>query len=79
MSQKVGEKAMGGEWEEILTHHIFEITEDMTMTFQGVSCNILDKDGKQLDNLGGPKPVTRDVLAGYQCFIMKAWVRFEKR
>lgn len=79
MAERVGDKAMRGELEYIAGRE-FEIAENMTMTFEGFSCNIMDKDDKPYDNLSTKDgPVTRNVQAGDRCFIMKAWVRFEKR
>jgi len=79
MATQVGDKALSGEWEEIGAR-VFEITEDVTMTFQGRSCNIADSEGKLVEKLGAEDgQVTRNVLAGYRCYIMKASVRFEKR
>ena len=64
MSAKAGDKALSGEWEEI-GGHIFEITEDMTMTFEGRSCLIKDGEGKVVEALGTENgQVTREVLAG---------------
>jgi len=79
VGEKVGEKAFNGEWEEI-SACAFEITEDMTMEFQGRSCNIADSEGNLVENLGTEHgQVTREVLAGYRCYVMKAKVKFEKK
>jgi len=79
MSAKAGDKALSGEWEEIGGHK-FEITEEMTMTFEGRSCNILDGEEKVVDELGTKDgQVTREVLAGYRCYVMRARIKFEKR
>ena len=78
MSSKVGEKALSGQFEEIGAHK-FEITEAMTMTFEGTSCNIQDGEKNLVASLGtADGQVTRQVLAGYRCYIMKASVKFEK-
>ena len=79
MSVKRGEKALNGEWEKI-SALAFEISEDMTMEFQGKSCNIADSEGNLVENLGeGHGQVSREVLAGYRCYVMRAWVKFEKK
>lgn len=79
MSAKAGDKALSGEWEEIGARK-FEITEDMTMTFEGISCNIQDGEGKWVEELGTEDgQVAREVLAGYKCYVMKAKIKFEKR
>jgi len=79
MSAKAGDKALSGEWEEIGAHK-FDITEDMTMTFQGRSCNITDSEGKLVEKLGTEDgQVTREVLAGYKCYVMWARIKLEKR
>jgi hypothetical protein len=51
MSAKVGDKAFNGEWEQIGAQY-FDITEDMTMEFQGKSCNIADGAGSLVEKLG---------------------------
>jgi hypothetical protein len=76
---KVGVKALSGKWEKI-SAYAFEITEDMTMEFQGSSCNIANSDGNLVENLGAEHGrVTRETLAGYRCYVMRAWVKFEKK
>lgn len=80
MSAKVGDLALSGEWEEIKTALKFEITESMTMEFEGTSCNIADDEGKLVDSLGTAHGrVTREVLYGYKCYVIKAWIKFEKK
>ena len=79
MSAKAGDKALSGEWEAIGAHK-FEITEDMTMTFEGRSCNITDGEGKVVEELGTEDgQVTKEVLAGYKFYVMRARIKFEKR
>lgn len=79
MSTKLGDKALSGEWEEIGAKK-FEITEDMTMEFQGKSCNIKDGEGSLVEKLGAEHgKVEREVLIGYRCYVMQAWVRFKKK
>jgi len=79
MSVKRGDKAFNGEWEKISVF-VFEITEDKTMEFQGKSCNIIDSDGNLVEQLGeGNGQVSRQVLAGYRCYVMRAWVKFERK
>ncbi|PTU21072.1 hypothetical protein P175DRAFT_0501702 [Aspergillus ochraceoroseus IBT 24754] len=79
MAGNVGDKAMQGEWEEILVC-VFEIKECMIMEFEGVSCNILDEEGKQQ---AGPFNeenglVKQEVRSGDQCFVLKARIKFER-
>jgi len=45
MSTKAKDKALSREWEEIKAYK-FEIMEDITITFKGRLCNILDSKGK---------------------------------
>jgi len=78
MPSENGKKALNGEqvWIE---GDRFEITENMTMTFEGGSCNIEDGEGNGVDTLGANDGnVTREVLVGYKCYVMRAWVKFEK-
>lgn len=77
MSTNVGDRALAGENEWIMNHR-FEITEEMTMEFNGESCNIANPDGP--DEELGPRDgqVTRKVDAGYRCYVMRAWVKFQK-
>lgn len=76
---KVGDKALNGEWEEIAAYR-FEITEDMTMEFQGSSCNIVDGEGKLVEQLGSKDGrVSREALTGYRCYVMRSWIKFEKK
>jgi hypothetical protein len=79
MGDLVGEKALRGEWEKI-SNHRFEIVEDMTITFEGLSCNITDSEDKPVYTLSKEDGnTTRDVLIGYQCYVMRAWIKFEKK
>lgn len=80
MAANHGEQALSGEWEEITAALKFEITEIMTMEFKGESCNIADTEGKLVENLGTAHGhVSRELLPGYKCYVVKAWVRFTKR
>ena len=73
-----GEKALGGEWEQI-SRGIIDIKEDMKMRFQGVSCNIFDGEGNVIDSISAEDgEVTKDVRAGCRCYVMRAKVIFEK-
>ena len=64
---------MGGNWEQIGAQY-FDITEDMTMEFQGQSYNILSSAGSLVENLDVEHGrVTREVLAGYQYYGVWAW------
>jgi len=79
MPTKLGDKTFSGKWEEIGAK-VFEITEDMTMEFQGKSYNIVDGEGGLVENLGTEHGrVTREVLTGYRCYVMRAWIKFEKK
>ena len=51
MSAKAGDKVLSGEWEAIRAYK-FKIMEDMTMTFEGILCNIKDSEGKLVEELG---------------------------
>ncbi|KAF2788647.1 hypothetical protein K505DRAFT_285764 [Melanomma pulvis-pyrius CBS 109.77] len=76
---RVGDKALGGELETI-SNYKFNITENITMSFQGQSCNILNSGGnlvKKLEEEDGF--VERDVMPGYQCYVMKAKVKFDRK
>lgn len=78
MSDNVGDKALSGDTEWI-SNYCFEIGEHMTMTFEGRSCNITQGNGdlvEKLDSTNGQ--ATRDVYAGYRCYVMRAWVKLEK-
>lgn len=74
---ETGDKALGGNWEKI-SAFAFEIEEDMTMEFEGQSCNIADSEGKLVEKIGEGY-ATRDVLAGYRCYVMRARVKFVKK
>lgn len=79
MSVKRGDKAFNGEWEKI-SAKAFDITEDMTMEFQGKSCNIMDSEEKLVEQLGEEHgQVSREVLAGYRCYVIRARVKFERK
>jgi len=79
MPAKRGDKAFSGEWEKI-SAYAFEITEDMTMEFHGKSCNIMDSEENLVEQLGEEHgQVSREVLAGYRCYVMRACVKFEKK
>lgn len=80
MSAKVvGAKALSGQWEQVGAQY-FDVAEDMTMEFQGRSCEIQDGAGGVVEKLSAEHGrVTRDVLAGYRCYVLRAWVRFERK
>jgi hypothetical protein len=80
MSSDAGKKALAGDWVEIGAE-LFEITEDMLLSFEGRSCNIQDEEGNLVKQLGEKDGKVEDesVLAGYRCFVMKAFVKFEKK
>lgn len=74
----VGDTALSGEWEEIKALK-FDITDNMTMEFQGASCNIADSQGNLVETLGAKDGrAQREVLPGYRCYVIRAWVKFEK-
>ena len=76
---KAGEKALGGQWEDIVALR-FEITERMIMTFEGSSCNIQDSRRNLVKSLGAKDgQVTQEVEAGYRCYVIRSRVKFEKR
>jgi hypothetical protein len=75
--KKTGEKALRGDWERIGAF-VFELQEDMTMEFDGKSCNILDSKRAVVEIIPQGKE-TRDVLAGYRCYVMEADIRFTKK
>ena len=52
----------------------------MTMIFEGRSCNITDGEGKVVEELDTEDgQVTKEVLAGYKFYIIRAWIKFKKR
>lgn len=80
-SDTVGKKALSGEW-EMVSNKCFEIQEDLTMEFEGRSCNITDSKGNPIQGGQlGPDDgkVEKEVLAGFRCYIMRALVKFEKK
>jgi hypothetical protein len=79
MSTKAGKLSLEGHWAEVGAD-VFDITEDMNMTFEGRSCKIIDKDGNLIETLGSKDgKTTREVSAGQRCFVLKAFVQFEKK
>lgn len=75
----VGNKALNGEREWIMNHK-FEIEADMVMEFEGASCNIADIDSTIVDTLGPEDGKTeREVHRKYRCYVMRAWVKFERK
>jgi len=80
MSNRTGDKALTGVLEDVGACK-FDIKEDMIMTFEGMSCNITDSSGllvKKLDASSGLVE-EQEVLAGYQCYVIKARVKFERK
>lgn len=77
MPTKTGDKALGGEWEDISAYK-FEIQEDMKMIFEGRSCNIFDAEGNLIEQIGAGK-ANREVYSGYRCYVLRAKIKFEKR
>ena len=79
MPVKKGDKAKGGDWEKI-SNLAFDITEDMIMEFEGKSCNIINNKGNVIGEFGEEdRLVQKDVLPGYQCFVMRVRIRFVKK
>jgi len=79
MSTENGKRALKGDWVEIGADQ-FQITEDVTMTFEGESCSAIDANGNKIfkyDQNDGH--VIKDVDKGTRCDIMKAFVKFVKR
>ena len=78
MAEKLGDKAMQGQWEYVLVR-TFDIRENMTMAFKGVSCNILDEKEEQQANFGEKDGlVIHEVRPGNRCFVLKANIKFDK-
>lgn len=78
MSTENGKKALKGEWVRVGADQ-FTIEEDMTMTFQGESCYVVDSKENRVasfDQTSGRVSIT--VLTGYRCDVMKAHIMFEK-
>lgn len=79
MSELIGQKALNGEFERISVRCI-KIDHDMTMTFTGKSCNVMNKAGEVIHTLDESSGVSvQDVSAGDRCYIMRASVKFEKK
>jgi len=52
----------------------------MTITFKGRLCNILNSEEKVVNELGTKdRQVIREVLTGYQYYIIRAQIKFKKR
>ena len=69
---------MRGEWEDIGAQ-VFEISEGMTLHFQGASCNIVDGNGDLVENLTDENgSTTREVYPQYRCYVIKARVMFKR-
>jgi len=50
------------------------------MEFQGKLYNITDSEGNVVEELGkGHGRVSRDVLTSYRCYVMRAWIKFERK
>lgn len=74
----VDTKALSGEWERISNRRL-EIKEDMIMSFEGRSCNIVDRENNLVEHLKSDSGlVSSKVLAGYVLYILIARVKFEK-
>ncbi|KAL4786850.1 hypothetical protein BJX76DRAFT_354849 [Aspergillus varians] len=75
MAEKV-RMAMQGQWMSV-RGRVFDITEDMTMVFEGLSCNILDRDEQIVANFSEKDAVVvREVRPGERCYILYARVKF---
>jgi hypothetical protein len=78
MPTENGQKALDGK-RTYIEGERFEIHEDMEITFEGQSCNILDKEGTEVfafRSQDGAK--TEKVLPGYKCYVLEGWVQFQK-
>jgi len=54
--------------------------EDITITFKGGLCNIIDSKGKLVEDLNIKNgQVTREVLTRYKYYIIRARIKLEKR
>jgi len=52
----------------------------MTIIFKGGLCNIKDGKGKLVKALGiENRQVIREVFVKYKCYIIRAWIKLEKR
>ena len=79
ISAKARDKALSREQEEIRAYK-FEITEDITITFKGILCNIKDGKGKLVKKLGTEdRQVIREVLTRYKYYIIRAQIKFKKK
>jgi len=75
MSSENAKKALNGV-EAWIEGDTFEITENMTMTFEGLSCNIKDGEGNLVTLGKNDGRVSRLVYAGSRCYVIKASVKF---
>jgi hypothetical protein len=73
-----GQKALDGE-RTYIEGERFEIHEDMLITFEGQSCNILDKEGTEVFAFRSQDGLKKEkVLSGYKCYVLEGWVQFRK-
>lgn len=71
-----GRKALDGNWVFVKADRL-TIAETMKMTFEGESCYVKDKEGNKVMSLDNEKREEM-VYDGYQCHVMKAYVKFDK-
>ena len=65
MSTKARDKVLSKKWKIIRTYK-FKITEDITIIFKGILCNIIDSEGKLVKALGTKNgQILREVLTRY--------------
>jgi hypothetical protein len=79
MSTENGKKALNGErvW---IPGDMFVIKEDMTMTFEGGSCNVKNSDGEFVYEVKTDDGnVELNVSKGYTCYVLMGWLKFEKK
>lgn len=77
MSDDAKEKALKGEW-TYFTKARFEITETMTMDFEGMSCIIVDAEGNSMGGHIDTKVEDEVVHKGYRVDVLYGNVAFKK-
>ena len=79
MSIKARNKALSGK-QKVIRAYKFKITENISITFKGILYNIKNGEGKLVKALGTENgQVTREVLAGYKYYIIRARIKLKKR
>lgn len=72
---------LSDEWEKI-SNKCFEMQENMILTFEDHSCNIVDTENNPisdecLDSSDGQ--AERKVKIDYRYYVMRVWIKFEKK